>query len=143
MTRRPLRVCVVDPSATVPAFPRLDECGIEVIGALPGMIHALRTPSLEHDAVVVGAQPAQLRDRRFQSRLARLARRLPTVLVVPRVTRHAALVAANARVAALVVRDAPPAVFMHALRGACRGEVVYPNEAVASLLRLVPPPAHA
>ncbi len=138
MTHRRLRVCVVDPRPSAPAFPRLDECEIDVVGALQGVNDALRAPIDDHDAVVVGATAAQLRDVRFQSRLARLARRLPTVLVVPRITRHAAVVAATARVAGLVVRDAPPAAFMHALRGACRGEVVYPSEAVARLLPLVP-----
>ncbi len=138
MTRRRIRVCVVDAGPGVAAYPRLDECDLEVVGALPGIADALRAPISDLDLVIVGAFPRDLRDARFQSRITRLARRLPTALVVPKVTRRAAIVAANARVSALVVRDAPPTTFVHAMRAAFRGEVAYPHEAVTRLLRLVP-----
>lgn len=139
MNMRALRVAVVGAVDGRPAHPALADSTLDVIAEVRELSELLSAPSHEHEAALVGCSPAQLADPRFQSQLARLSRSVPTVLVVPRITRRAATVAARARAYGLVTRDCSPEELSRTVRTVVHGRIAYPPAALAVILRLLPP----
>lgn len=140
MTNRAVRVAVVFAGDGRQCYPRLDECpALEIVAELRDIPDLIGAPSHEHRAAIVGCTSTQLADDHFQTQLARLARSVPTVLVVPRVTRGAATVAARARACGLAARGDRPEDLARTVRTVARGRIAYPSEALAMILRLLPP----
>ncbi len=139
MSSRPVRVAVVVGASGSPCYPRLDECPLDIVAEVRTIDDLLGAPSHEHEAAIVGCSAQQLADPRFRARLARLSRTVPTVLVAPRITRTAAVVAARAHVLGLVARGSDPEGLSRAVRAVTHGRIAYPQEALTVLLRLLPP----
>lgn len=139
MTARVLRVAVVLPVDGASCHPQLDATGLEVVAEVHTIADLLRAPAHEHEVALVGCTAAQLSDPHFRTLLARLARSMPTVLVAPRVTRTAAAVAGRARALGLTSRDMSAERLSHVVRSAAARRIAYPPEALAVLLRMLPP----
>lgn len=139
MSGRPVRVAVVVGAGGSPCYPRLNECPLDVVAEVRTIDDLLVAPSHEHEAAIVGCSAQQLADARFRARLTRLSRAVPTVLVAPRITRTATVVAARAHILGLVSRASDPEELARAVRAVTHGRIVYPQEALTVLLRLLPP----
>lgn len=137
MTAHAVRVAVVGRVDALAAGDGTGQRALDVVAAVPEIGELFRAPSHEHEVAVVGCTSAQLRDGRFQAQLAQLARAVPMVLVVPCITRHAAIVAARSRALGLVARHDPDEQLARSVRAARRREVAYPPDALAVLLRLL------
>lgn len=138
MSARNVRVAVAGSVDCFAGRVGLGACALDVVAELPEIGDLLRAPSHEHQVAIVACTAMQLGDPRFHAQLARLARDVPTVLVVPQITRRAATVAAQARVPGLLRRDARPEDLARAVRDVVHGRIAYPPEALAVLLRLLP-----
>ncbi|HEY6957770.1 MAG TPA: hypothetical protein VI814_03010 [Candidatus Limnocylindria bacterium] len=137
MTARLVRVAIVGEVDALPAHPALTS--LEVVAQVQEIGELLKAPSHEHEVAIVVCGAADLREANFQGALARLARDVPVVLVVPNITRHASTVAARSRALGLIRRDASTEGLARAVRAVLRGQIAYPPEALTVLLRLLPP----
>ena len=138
MTLRSIRVALVVGVGGTPCHPRIDECPLEVVAEVGSLDDLIRAPSHEHEVAIVGCSTQQLGDPRFHTRLARLSRAIPTVLVAPRITRGAAVAAARARTLGLAARGDAPEELTRVIRAVAHGHVAYPQQALTVLLRLLP-----
>lgn len=138
MRSRPVRVAAIAAADGTAAHPRLGEARIEIIAELPTLDDALHAPTHERLVTIIGCAREQLANVRFQKQLARLARSGPTILVVPRLTRMATIVAARAHVLGLVSRASDPDDLSRTVRSVAHGQVTYPSRALAIVLRLLP-----
>lgn len=136
MSAHAVRIAVVVGADRARTLPQLADCALDVVAELPAIADLLDAPSHNYEAALVGCTGAQLVDARFKSQLARLARTVPTVLVVPRLTRGATAVAARARLPGLASGDTPAQELTHTVRSVVRGHVAYPPEALNVLLNL-------
>ena len=131
----PIRVAVV--MAHGSDDPRIrDVTGIEIVAAVQSLADALDAPVREHAAVIVYAD-AERTDETFASELAELARGVPTLLIVPRITPKTTRLAVIARVLGLMSRDAVADV-ARVVREIVDGRVAYPPDALAILMDLFP-----
>lgn len=141
MSAHAVRVAVVRRSDGALPHPRLDDCGLDVVAEVQSVSDLLRAPVVDYEVALVGATRAQASDDLFTARLQRLGRIRRTVLVPTTVTRSSAALAASARVAGLVGAGCTPAELARTVRAISRGRIAYAADAIALLLRLVPPTA--
>lgn len=139
MSAHAVRVAVIVGADRPRLLPQLSDCALDVVAELPAIADVLEAPSHDYEAALVGCTRAQLTDARFRSQLARLARTIPTVLVVPRLTRAATAVAACARLPGLAVGDTTAEELTYTVRSVVRGHVAYPPGALNVLLHLGQP----
>src|SRR6266545_6921783 len=78
-----IRLCVVDSLELGAAYPRLDECGLDVMALVPSVDQVSATLLHEYDAVLIGCSAAELQDASFQANVTRLVRIIPAIAVVP------------------------------------------------------------
>jgi hypothetical protein len=78
-----IELCVVDSPELGAAYPRLDECALDVMALVPSVDQV--SPALLHgyDAVLIGCSAAELEDPAFQAQVTRLVRIIPAIAVVP------------------------------------------------------------
>lgn len=138
-----VRVCVIEPRGARPAYPRLGECGFDVIASLPSAGDLRSGPGWGFDVVIAGASPKLLASARFRARLAHLANAKPLVLVVAGAIAEVAATAARLGALALLPRDAEPQLLAKAVAAARRGETSYPPAALEALVRAFPLPDRA
>jgi hypothetical protein len=117
--------------------PHLDDCAIEVVAEVQTVDDLLRAPAHEFEVAVVGATRAQIADPGFATRLLRLARTTPTVLVPTSVTRASAALAARTRTRGLAGAGCEAAELARTVRAVAHGRIAYPIDAIALILPLV------
>jgi Response regulator containing a CheY-like receiver domain and an HTH DNA-binding domain len=130
-----VELCVVDSPELGAAYPRLNECALDVMALVPSIDQV--SPSLlhEYDAVLIGCSASELEDAAFQAQVVRLVRIIPAIAVVP----PGADAATAARIGfhGLVQRDVSPEALTRTVRAASQGEIAFPRAAVAGLFKLL------
>lgn len=129
-----LRVCVIDSKEIGPAYARLDECAVEVMGSLPSLAHLSARTAIGYDAILVGCTERLLLSPAFRSRVRRLASsaRLVAVMASPTVDNGAQALALG--FAGLASRDVTPKALERTIAAATRGESAFPRGVLNALL---------
>jgi len=132
---RPIRLCVVDSPELGTAYPRLDECALDVMAFVPSVDQVALALLDEYDAVLVGCSADELADPSFQAHVLRLVRVLPAIAVVG--PGADAAIAAKIGFHGLVSRDVSPDALTRTVRAVSNGEFAFPRAAVAALFGLL------
>jgi DNA-binding NarL/FixJ family response regulator len=69
-----IQLCVVDSPALGVAYPRLDECALDVMAQVPSVEQVSPALLHEYDAVLIGCSAAELDDPAFQAHVSRTVR---------------------------------------------------------------------
>jgi len=133
---------VIDSKETGPAYERLDECRVDVMGSLPSLAQLTPHAASAYDAILVGCNERLLLSPTFRSRVRRLAAnaRLIAVMTTPSV--GAGAQAAALGFAGLASSEISPRALERTIAAASRGESAFPrgvlNALVAAVARLTP-----
>ena len=128
-------LCVVDSPDLGAAYPRLNECALDVMALVPSIEQVSPALLNEYDAVLIGCSASELEDPTFQAHVARLVRIIPAIAVVP--------IGADPSTAAkigfhgLVQRDVSPEALTRTVRAVSQGEIAFPRAAVTGLFKLL------
>jgi len=130
-----IQLCVVDSPELGPAYPRLDECRLDVMALVPSVEQVSPALLHEYDAVLIGCSAAELEDPAFQAQVSRLVRIIPAIAAVP----QSADAATAARIGfhGLVQRDVSPEALTRTVRAVSEGEIAFPRAAVTGLFKLL------
>jgi DNA-binding NarL/FixJ family response regulator len=130
-----IQLCVVDSPELGAAYPRLDECRLDVMALVPSVEQVSPALLHEYDAVLIGCSAAELDDPAFQAQVSRLVRIIPAIAVVP----PSADAATAARIGfhGLVQRDVSPEALTRTVRAVSEGEIAFPRAAVTGLFKLL------
>lgn len=130
-----IRVCIVDSVRSGVAYPRLSSCRLEIIGVLPHLGYVRLALRNDYDVAVVGCDHDELTEPTFGARLQRLARAVPTVVVVRKGRADDAAIASSLGARGFVAREVRPEAFTRTVEAASRGELAYPRTALDALVR--------
>jgi DNA-binding NarL/FixJ family response regulator len=130
-----IRLCVVDSPELGAAYPRLNECALDVMALVPSVDQVSVSLLHEYDAALIGCSATELEDAAFQVHIARLVRIIPGIAVVA----GGADPATAARIGfhGLVRRDVSPEALTRTVRAVSQGEIAFPRAAVAGLFKLL------
>ena len=128
-------LCVVDSPELGVAYPRLDECSLNVMALVPSVEQVSPALLHEYDAVLIGCSAAELEDLAFQAHIARLVRIIPAIAVVP--PDASAATAARIGFHGLVQRDVSPEALTRTVYAVSQGEIAFPRAAVTGLFKLL------
>lgn len=130
------RVCVVDIPEVGPAYPRLDECDLDIVAVVP-RIDLIRVALLgRDDVVVIGATAEQLKDQAFDHAVVRVAQAARTVAVVPGAPPQAASAAARLGFHGFVAREVEPSALSRTVAAVQAGEVAFPRSTLGALVSM-------
>jgi DNA-binding NarL/FixJ family response regulator len=128
------RVCVVDSKEAGPAYARIDECAIEVMGSLPSLAQLSPKSAATYDAIIVGCSERLLLSPAFRSRVRKLAPIARLIALMDSPTSVNGNEALALGFAGLASRDITPRAFERTVAAAARGETAFPRGVLDALL---------
>ncbi len=131
------RICVIDSKEAGPAYARLDECSVEVMGSLPSLAHLKPKLAGGYDAVLVGCTERLLLSPTFRARAQQLSRTARLVAVLQAPTPYAGAQAASIGFAGLVARDVTPEALDRTIAAVALGERAFPRSVLDALVQMV------
>ena len=130
-------MCVIDSRETGPAYARLDECAIDIMGSLPSLAQLEARTASEYDVIIVGCSERLLLSPAFRTRVRKLtpSARLIAVMASPTVDNGTQALALG--FAGLASRDVTPRALERTIAAATRGESAFPRGVLNALLETV------